>query len=331
MKIAVFGSKSYDARFLNAANEAFGHEIEFYEPNLTCRTCAIAIGHEAVCCFVNDTLDATAMNCLAKGGTKLVALRCAGYNNVDIQAAQEKGITVVHVPAYAPEVVAEHAVALMLALNRKVHRAYARVREGNLSLEGLMGFNMRSRLVGIVGTGKIGTAVARILKGFGCCMLGYDTAPNQECRELGLSYVDLDTLLSHSEIITLHCPLVEATHHLICERTLGLMKDGVMLINTGRGALIDTAAVIAHLKTGRVGYLGLDVYEEEAGLFFEDRSNYVIQDDNFARLLTFPNVIVTGHQGFFTREAIESIARTTLSNVSAFERGEPTNVVTPEK
>ena len=259
---------------------------------------------------------------LSEHGTRLVALRCAGFNNVDLFAAAELGITVVRVPSYSPEAVAEHTVALVLSLNRKVHRAYARVREGNFSLEGLLGFNLHDKTFGIIGTGKIGLALSKILKGFGCTVFAYDPYPDPECKSIGVIYTDPSKLFKESDIISLHCPLTPKTHHLIDSKALAKMKKGVMLINTSRGAVIDTKAVIGALKSGKIGYLGLDVYDEEGDLFFEDLSNEVIQDDVFARLLTFPNVLITGHQAFFTREALRAIAETTLSNITDFEKGE---------
>jgi D-lactate dehydrogenase len=253
---------------------------------------------------------------------RAVALRCAGFNNVDLAAAERLGIAVVRVPAYSPHAVAEHTFALILALDRKIHRAYNRVREGNFSLDGLLGFNLHGRTVGLVGTGRIGALVARIATGFGCRLLGADPVPDPECERLGLRYVPLETLLAESDIVSLHCPLRPETRHLIGPDTIARMRDGVMLINTSRGAVVDTRAVIAGLKSGRIGALGLDVYEEEAHYFFEDLSERAIDDDVLARLLTFPNVLITGHQGFFTREAMSAIAETTLDNLSALERGE---------
>jgi D-lactate dehydrogenase len=321
MKVAIFSTKPYDQEFLQAANAAHGHELVFFEPRLTHEARALAAGFPAICVFVNDQLDATVLTALAHQGTRLIALRCAGFNNVDLLAARDLGLTVVRVPAYSPHAVAEHTVGLILTLNRQIHRAHARVREGNLALDGLLGFDLHDRTVGIVGTGKIGTVVAHIMKGFGCRLLAYDPVPNADCVALGARYVPLSELLTESDIITLHCPLTPETHHLIDTRALSQMKPGVMLINTSRGALIDTRTVIEALKSGQIGYLGLDVYEEEADLFFEDLSNRLIQDDVFARLLTFPNVIITGHQAFFTRNALEKIAETTLSNITDFEQG----------
>jgi D-lactate dehydrogenase len=322
MRVAIFSTKSYDRTFLDAANTAHGHELVFFEPRLTEETTVLAAQFPAVCVFVNDQLNATVLSALAGQGTRLIALRSAGFNNVDLIAARDLGLTAVRVPAYSPYAVAEHTVGLILTLNRKIHRAYARVREGNFSLDGLLGFDLHGRTVGVIGTGKIGAVVARIMKGFGCQLLAYDPFPNPDCERLGAQYVSLQSLFTASDIVTLHCPLTPETHHLIDAQAIGQMKSGAMLINTGRGALIDTQAVIEALKSGRIGYLGLDVYEEEADLFFEDLSDKVIHDDVFARLGAFPNVVITGHQGFFTEEALKSIAETTLSNITAFEQGQ---------
>ncbi len=329
MRVAVFSTKSYDRRFLEAANQAFRHDLTFFEPRLKPETAPLADGFPAVCAFVNDVLDAETLKLLQAGGTRLIALRSAGFNHVDLETAAALGLTVARVPAYSPHAVAEHAVGLILALNRKIHRAYARVREGNFALDGLLGFDLYGRTVGVVGTGAIGTEFARIMAGFGCRLLGFDPTPNDTCRELGVRYVPLMELFQGSDIIALHAPLTPATHHLIDRDSLVHMKPGVMLINTSRGALIDTAAAIEALKSSRIGYLGLDVYEEEAHLFFRDLSEQLIQDDVFMRLLTFPNVLITGHQAFFTEEALHNIAHTTLSNVTAFETGEGTLHVVP--
>ncbi|MFO0775270.1 MAG: 2-hydroxyacid dehydrogenase [Nitrospiraceae bacterium] len=323
MNVAVFSTKSYDKAFFEAANASHAHELVFLEPRLTRSTVSLARGFGAVCAFVNDELDAATLNALADGGTTILALRCAGYNNVDLAAARARGFRVVRVPAYSPFAVAEHTIALILALNRKVHRAYNRVREGNFALDGLLGFDLHGLTVGVVGTGTIGIQVARLLRGFGCEVLAYDPTPRADGETLGLRYVDLATLYAHSSIITLHCPLTPKTRHIIDTSAVAQMKPGVMLINTSRGALIETSAAIAGLKSGRIGYLGLDVYEEEGDLFFEDLSNVVLQDDIFARLLTFPNVLITGHQAFFTRQALEQIARTTLDSLTALEQGRP--------
>jgi D-lactate dehydrogenase len=321
MKVAVFSTKSYDRQFLEPEAKNCGHEMVFFEPRLTFETSPLAAGFPAICVFVNDKLDEKTLSAIANGGTRLIALRSAGYNNVDLAAARNLGLTVVRVPAYSPHAVAEHTVALILALNRKIHRAYARVREGNFSLDGLLGFDLYERTVGIVGTGKIGAIVAKILNGFGCNLLAYDTKPNPDCQALGVKYVELSELFASSDIVSLHCPLTDETYHLIDADVLNEMKKGVMVINTSRGALIDTEAAIAALKSGKLSYLGLDVYELETDLFFEDLSNSIIQDDVFERLLTFPNAIVTGHQAFFTENALKNIAQTTISNITDFEQG----------
>ena len=321
MKVAVFSAKKYDREFLGTANGS-RHELQFLEPRLTVETAGLAAGFGAVCVFVNDRADRPVLAKLASLGIRLLALRCAGYNNVDLKAAAECGFTVVRVPGYSPYAVAEHTVGLILALDRKLHRAYNRVREGNFALDGLLGFDLHEKTAGLIGTGKIGQALAGILSGFGCRLLAFDPVPNEKCRALGVNYVTLDELFAGSDIISLHCPLTSDNRHLINEETLRKMRDGVMLINTSRGGLLDTLAVIEALKSGKVGYLGLDVYEEEEHIFFEDRSSLIISDDVFSRLLTFPNVIITGHQAFFTREALTAIARTTVANVSAFEQGE---------
>jgi D-lactate dehydrogenase len=332
VKVAIFSTKSYDRTFLEAANTTYGHELVFFEPRLTSETSILAAGFSAVCVFVSDQLDAGVLASLAQQGTRLIALRSAGFNHVDLVAAQEQDLVVMRVPAYSPHSVAEHTVGLILALNRKLHRAYARVREGNFALDGLLGFDLHGRTIGIIGTGQIGTVVAQIMHGFGCRILAHDLFPNPVCVALGVDYINLPELLAESDIITLHCPLTPETHYLIGAQALRQMKHDVMLINTSRGALVDTRAVIEALKSGRIGALGLDVYEEEADLFFEDLSNHLIQDDVFARLLTFPNVLVTGHQAFFTRNALERIAETTLANITAFEQGHTSsNVVTVDR
>jgi D-lactate dehydrogenase len=331
MKIAVFSTKPYTERSLLAANQVYGHDLFFFEERLNCETADLAAGSDAVCVFVNDVLDEPALHRLAELGVRLVALRCAGFNNVDLHAAERLGLSVVRVPAYSPHAVAEHTVGLILALNRQIHRAHGRIREANFSLEGLLGFDLHGTTAGIIGTGKIGAIVAQILHGFGCELYAYDIRPNPECEALGARYVSLDEIYRHCRIITLHCPLTPETHHLIDAAAIGKMQDGVMLINTSRGALVDTKAAIDGLKSGRIGYLGLDVYEEEADLFYEDLSNQIIQDDIFARLLMFPNVIVTGHQAFFTQNVLSAIADTTLANVSAYEKGVCQNTVLCQK
>jgi D-lactate dehydrogenase len=332
MRVAVFSTKPYDRQFLAAANAAQAHTLKFFEPHLTPETAPLAAGYEAVCLFVHDEASERVLKLLAAQGTRLIALRCAGFNNVDVAAAQALGLTVVRVPAYSPYAVAEHAVGMILALNRKIHRAHARVHEGNFSLDGLLGFDLHGLTVGIIGTGQIGMIFAKIMQGFGCRLLAYDVKPHPATQALGVQYVDLPSLFQQSDILSLHCPLTPQTHHLINKEAVAQMKTGVMLINTSRGAVVDTRAVVAGLKSGKIGYLGLDVYEEESDLFFEDLSSQVIQDDVFARLLTFPNVIITGHQAFFTRNALTSIAETTLANVTAFAAGKPCgNEVTPER
>jgi len=320
MKVAVFSTKPYDRQFLRDANEPHGHDLVFFEPHLAPETVSLARDFPAVCAFVNDELDSYVIAKLAQFGVRLIALRSAGFNNVDLAAAEAHGITVVRVPAYSPHAVAEHTVGLLLTLNRKFHRAYARVREGNFALDGLLGFDIFGQTVGVIGTGKIGAEVAKIFRGFGCRLLAYDRYVNKECEQMGIKYTELEQLFQESDIITLHCPLTPETHHLINEKTLRQMKSGIVILNTSRGALIDTRAVIKGLKSGKIGYLGLDVYEEEGDLFFEDLSGTVIRDDVFARLLTFPNVLITGHQAFFTRNALQNIAATTLANIAAFEQ-----------
>ena len=331
MKVSVFSTKPYDKSFLAAANDS-AHDLAFFEVRLSRETAPLARGSDVVCAFVNDDLGADVIAELAQEGVRMIALRSAGFNHVDLTAAQDANIPVARVPAYSPHAVAEHTIALILTLNRHLHRAYNRVRDGNFALDGLLGFDLYGKTVGIVGTGNIGEIVARILNGFGCNLLAFDPAPNPACTELGVRYVDLDELLSHSDIITLQCPLTPQTHHLIDANAIDRMKPGAMLINTSRGAVVDTTALIAGLKSGAVGSVGLDVYEEEADLFFEDLSQTFIRDDVFARLLTFPNVLITGHQAFFTTEALTAIAETTIANISAFARdGAPVHPIpTPE-
>ena len=321
MKVTIFSSKPYDERFLNAANTGSAHELVFIENRLKPETAALAEGSEAVCAFVNDVLDAETLRRLADHGVRFIALRCAGFNNLDLTAATALGIQVARVPAYSPFAVAEHAVALLLCLNRHVHKAYNRVREGNFALDGLMGHDVHGMTVGVIGTGTIGKIFARIMVGFGCEVLAYDVKSDPACENLGVSYVPLTELLARSQVISLHCPLMPQTHHLVDERNLTQMRDGVFIINTSRGALIDAEAAIAAIKSGRIGGLALDVYEEESELFFEDHSVGIIQDDVFMRLTTFPNVLVTGHQAFFTHEAMENISKTTLSNLTDFQAG----------
>ncbi len=322
VRIAVFDTHRHDRASLEAANATHHHALTFFEPRLTAVTASLAAEFDVACSFVNDQLDRATLERLRAGGVRLIALRSAGFNHVDLDAAAALGIPVVRVPEYSPFAVAEHAVALVLALDRKIHRAHARVREGNFSLDGLLGFDLHGKTVGLVGTGRIGVVAARIFRGFQCRVLAHDLQPQPDAIALGVEYVTLDVLYAQSDIISLHVPLTPATHHLIDETALARMKRGVVLINTGRGALIDSRALIDALKSGHLGAAGLDVYEEEEGVFFEDLSDQVLQDDVLARLLTFPNVVVTAHQGFFTREALAAIATTTLASVTAFERGE---------
>lgn len=318
MKIAVFSAKRYDREFLAAAN-AGKHTLRFLDPHLDGTTASLAAGFDAVCVFVNDELNAAVLDAIAAFGVKLVALRCSGFNNVDLRAAARLGLGVVRVPAYSPHAVAEHTVALILGLNRHIHRAFNRVREGNFALDGLLGFDLHGRTVGVIGTGRIGTAFAHIMAGFGCELLCHDPTPDPERLPATAKIVPLDDIYAKSDIISLHCPLTPQNHYLINETTLARMRDGVMLINTSRGALLDTRAVILALKSGKISALGLDVYEEEGDLFFEDLSSEIIPDDVFARLLTFPNVLITGHQAFFTRDALENIASTTMANIAEWE------------
>jgi len=320
MKVTVFSTKPYDKEYLEKANKEFNLELIFLENKITEHTVLLANDSEAICVFVNDIIDKKIIEYLSKGKTKLIALRSAGFNNVDLEAAAEYGIKVVRVPAYSPHSVAEHTIALLLALNRKIYKAHNRIREGNFAIDGLLGFDIHDKVAGIIGTGKIGAEAAKILSGFGCKVIAYDTKPDPGLEQAGVCYSSLDDIFRYSDIISLHCPLIPETFHLINDNSISIMKKGVVLLNTSRGALIDTKAVIRGLKKGKIGYLGLDVYEEEGDLFFQDLSNIVIQDDVFARLLTFPNVIVTGHQAFFTKEALTNISETTLSNIAEFSK-----------
>jgi D-lactate dehydrogenase len=332
MRVAVYSTRPYDRRFLDGANVPPRHELVYLDAQLDASTAAAAAGATAVCAFVNDRLDAEVLQRLHALGVRLVALRSAGFNHVDLEAAAALGIAVGRVPEYSPHAVAEHAVALVLTLNRKIHRAYARVREGNFALEGLLGFDLHGRTVGVIGTGKIGECFCRIMAGFGCRVFAFDPRRNPACESLGARYVTLSELLVASDIVSLHCPLTRQTHHLIDAAALASMKRGAMLINTSRGAVVDTPAVIAALKSGALGSLGLDVYEEEGDLFFRDLSADMIRDDVFARLLTFPNVVITGHQAFFTEDALAAIAGTTLANITTFEdHGQPLHAVSVER
>ena len=331
MRVAVFSTKPYARRSLDGAGAGHDHELVFIEARLGPETATLANGFAAVCVFVNDIVDAATLALLARGGTRLVALRCAGFNNVDLLAAKRLGIAVARVPAYSPHAVSEFTVGLILTLNRQIHRAYNRVRENNFALDGLLGFDLFGKTVGVIGTGKIGGLVARTLRlGFGCDVLAYDIHHDPALVEIGVSYVDPAAIAERSDIITLHCPLTPQTRHIVNADSIARAKPGFMLVNTSRGGLVDATAVIEGLKSGQIGYLAIDVYEQEADLFFEDLSSEIIQDDVFQRLLTFPNVLVTGHQAFFTREALGNIADTTLGNLTAFERGETlANAVEP--
>lgn len=322
MKIAVYSAKNYDRTYLDAANKAFGFELTYFDFKLDMSTVKTAEGFDAVCIFVNDEGDRNVLEALAKQGVKMLALRNAGFDNVDLDAAKALNVSVVRVPTYSPEAVAEHAIGLMMCLNRKIHRAYQRTRDANFSLEGLIGFNMHNRTAGVIGTGKIGVAALRILKGFGMRLLAYDPYPNQQALDLGVEYVDLHTLYAESDVITLHCPLTPENHHLLNKQAFDQMKDGVMIINTSRGGLIDSPAAIDALKRQKIGSLGMDVYENERDLFFEDKSNDVIQDDVFRRLSSCHNVLFTGHQAFLTEEALLNIAEITLTNLRQLNEGE---------
>lgn len=321
MKIAFFSTKPYDRDFFDRYNKV--HQIDFYEVALNEQSVRLADEAEAVCVFVNDQLNAPIIYKLQKLGIKLIALRCAGFNNVDLQAADKAGIRVVRVPAYSPYAVAEHALALIMTLNRKTHKAYNRVREGNFSLEKLTGFDLYQKTVGVIGTGKIGGVFTRIMLGLGCKVIAYDKYKDEELIKAGVDYVAFDELLATADIVSLHCPLMDATRHLINEHSLAKMKNGMMLINTSRGGLIDTQAVVDALKNKTIGYLGIDVYEQEENIFFNDLSEQILQDDTLARLMTFPNVIITSHQGFLTEEALIQIAQVTLQNISDFEQQKP--------
>lgn len=319
MRVAFFSTKKYDRESFERWLPEHPHEINFFEAKLDRHSALLAQGHEVVCAFVNDQLDKTTLEILASMGIKLIALRCAGYNQVDLDEAKKLNLKIVRVPAYSPEAVAEHAFALILTLSRKTHKAYNRVRESNFSLEGLTGCNIHGKTIGVIGTGAIGRAFCRIAKGFGCRILAFDIFENEEMKVLGVEYCSLHYLFAESQIISLHCPLTPETHHIINKKSLRRIQDGCMLINTSRGGLIETKSVISALKKGKIGFLGIDVYEQEEDLFFQNLSEQILQDEQIARLMTFPNVLITGHQAFLTREALDQIAVTTLENISAFE------------
>lgn len=325
MKVAFFSTKSYDQAYFDEANQSLS--ITYFEASLDEQTVNLCEDFDVICAFVNDKLDKTVLERLESYKIKLIALRCAGFNNVDLEVAKALGIQVVRVPSYSPEAVAEHAVALMLTLNRKTNKAYNRVREGNFSLHGLVGFDLYKKTVGVIGTGKIGQAFCRIMQGFGTSVLAYDLYPNEEMAKTGVEYVSLEELFKRSDVVSLHCPLTPDSSHLINQTSIEMMKPGVMLINTSRGGLINTRDVIAGLKSQHIGYLGIDVYEQEESLFFKDLSAHIIQDDLIMRLISFPNVLITAHQAFLTQEALSEIARTTIENIHAFKKGELQNSV----
>ena len=323
MKVAIFSTQSYEREYFDKFNVDSQHELTYFEASLNADTTDLAKGFEAVCIFVGDKMDKIAIEKLAKIGVKLIDLRSAGFNHVDIEAAQKEGIKILRVPAYSPQAVAEHAVALILALNRKTHKVYNRVREGNFSLENLMGFNLFGKTVGVIGTGKIGFAFCKIMLGFGCKVIAYDLIESEDLKTQSIEYKHFDDVLKESDIISLHCPLTPETHHLFNSIVFDTMKKGAMLINTGRGGLIKTEHAAIALKNKQLGYLGIDVYEQEEGLFFKDLSESIIQDDVIERLMSFHNVLITPHQGFFTNEAVEQITKITLKNFTDFEKGLP--------
>ena len=316
-KISFFSTQPYDNVFFEKYNADFGFELDFFETQLNTHTVNLIQNSTVVCVFVNDVVNDSVIEKLAEKGVKIIALRCAGFNNVDLEAAKKHGIQVCRVPAYSPEAVAEHAMAMILTLNRKIHKAYNRVREQNFSLNGLLGFDLHGKTVGIIGTGNIGKAFSKIVKGFGCKVLAYDIVTNAEMKLDGVRFVDIETIFKESDIISLHCPLNDKTSHIINENSLAQMKNNVMIINTSRGGLIDTTDIISALKSGKVGYLGIDVYEQEEKLFFRDLSGNIIQDDDIQRLMSFPNVLVTAHQAFFTNEALTQIASVTYTNIKS--------------
>jgi D-lactate dehydrogenase len=332
MNIAVFSTKGYDQRSFERANVQFGHQLTFFDTRLTAHTASLAGGFAGVCVFVNDEVDTAAIEKLAKGGTQIIATRSAGYNQIDLQAAAENGIAVVRVPAYSPNAVSEFTVGLILTLGRQIHRAYNRVRDNNFELEGLQGFELGDKTVAVFGTGKIGATVIKNLSGFGCRILAYDIYRNPAVEKLAEYIDDPVEIVRQADVLTFHMPLTPDTHHIINKETIPLMKDGVFIVNTSRGALLDTAAIIEGLKSGKIGYLAIDVYETEGDLFFRDLSNQIVTDDVFARLTTFPNVLVTGHQAFLTDKALHNIAETTLGNISEFAAtGKCENEVTLDK
>ncbi|WP_297794386.1 2-hydroxyacid dehydrogenase [uncultured Eudoraea sp.] len=322
MKIAVFSTKSYDQEYFEKYNQEYNFEFSFFETSLNFDTARLTDGFNVVCVFVNDIVDPETLRILSNNGVGLIALRCAGYNNVNIESANKYNIKVVRVPAYSPEAVAEHAIALILTLNRKTHKAYNRIREGNFSLKNLIGFNLQNKTVGVIGTGQIGATFCKLIKGFGSKIVAFDIHKNTALLDLGVEYMDINEVFKKADIISLHCPLNEHTKHIINKDSISKMKDGVMIINTSRGALIKTGDVIEGLINKKIGYLGIDVYEQEENLFFEDLSERIIEDEFILRLMSFPNVLITSHQAFFTQEAMVEITTTTLNNIKAFEKNE---------
>jgi D-lactate dehydrogenase len=323
MRVAIFSTKSYDRECLDRFNTGGKHQLTYFDASLNSETTNLTLGFEAVCVFVNDNVDLHTIEKLSENGIKLIVLRCAGFNNVDLAAASKMNIKVARVPAYSPNAVAEYAVALILTLNRKTHKAYNRIREGNFSLERLIGFDLYKKTVGVIGTGRIGIIFCEIMQGFGCKIIAHDRYESEYLKERGVEYVSFDEIFSQSDIISLHCPLTPETHHLINKTAFAKMKKGAMIINTSRGAVIDTSDAIEALRNEQLGYLGIDVYEQEEDLFFRDLSESIIQDDVILRLMSFPNVLVTSHQGFFTAEALDQIATVTLKNLTEFELGLP--------
>ena len=322
MNIAVFSTKPYDKEYFEKHQENYDVNISYFETSLQPNTAKLTKDYDVVCVFVNDTVNKETIKIIAKNGVKLIALRCAGFNNIDLNACKEHSIKVVRVPAYSPEAVAEHAMALILTLNRKTHKAYNRVREGNFSLTNLIGFNLNKKVVGVIGTGKIGATFCKIAKGFGCEVLAYDVQKSEELEKTGVQFVSLETLFNKSDIISLHCPLIEHTKHIIDKNSITQMKDGVLVVNTSRGALINTKDIIGGLKSKKIGFLGIDVYEQEENIFFNDLSESIIEDEYLMRLNSFPNVLITSHQAFFTKEAMTEITTTTLNNIKAFQNGD---------
>jgi D-lactate dehydrogenase len=323
MKVTFFSTQPYDRKSFEEHNKRFGFDIKYLDVQLNEQTASLAQGAEAVCAFVNDRINETIIKQLVGFGVKILALRCAGFNNVDLKAAKENRLTIVRVPAYSPHAVAEHAVAMIMTLNRKIHKAYNRIREQNFALNGLLGFDLHGKTVGVIGTGNIGEVFCRIMLGFGCRVVAFDIKKNEELVSAGVEYLPIDELLPLCDIVSLHCPLNDHTKYLINDQTIQLMKEHVMLINTSRGGLIDTRTVVKGLKSGKIGSLGIDVYEQEENLFFRDLSDAIIEDDVISRLSSFPNVLITAHQGFFTQEALTQIAETTLSNLKRFDERKP--------